>query len=256
MEISQGRAFVKEPDPEESPAFIINEEAARIMGLKEPVGQWLSGDAISKGRSSGSSRTITSPRFEGKSIRSSLDLLSPAVPDPVRQDRRRRRPADARRHRDRLEEIRPNSEFRFRFLDEALDSLYRSEERIGTIFRCFAALAVIISCLGLFGLASFMAEQRTREIGIRKVLGASISGIVGLFSKEFTKWVLAANLLAWPAAYFAVAKWLQGYAFRIKIGVGPFLSAAVLSTLIALLTVSYHSLRSARANPAEAIRYE
>jgi putative ABC transport system permease protein len=108
----------------------------------------------------------------------------------------------------------------------------------------------------LFGLASFTAEQKTKEIGIRKVLGAPVSGIVLLLSKEFTKWVIAANLLAWPIAYFVMNKWLQNFAFRISIGIGSFLLAASLAFLIALITVSYQSLKAALANPIESLRYE
>jgi putative ABC transport system permease protein len=256
LEISQGRAFSRESDFSKSPAFVINEEAARIMAMKEPVGQLLSGLRIPKGPIVGVVKDFYFMPLRGK-----IDpLILIYNPSQSRVLFVKIGGADIPRTIETIgktwKNFAPNSEFRFRFLDEALDALYRAEERTGTIFRCFSALAVLISCLGLFGLASFMAEQRTREIGIRKVLGASISGLVGLFSKEFTKWVLTANLLAWPIAYFAVVKWLQGYAVRIKVGAGPFLSAAVLSTLIALLTVSYHSIRSARANPAEAIRYE
>jgi putative ABC transport system permease protein len=256
LEISQGRAFSRESDFSKSPAFVINEEAARIMAMKEPVGQLLSGLRIPKGPIVGVVKDFYFMPLRGK-----IDpLILIYNPSQSRVLFVKIGGADIPRTIETIgktwKNFAPNSEFRFRFLDEALDALYRAEERTGTIFRCFSALAVLISCLGLFGLASFMAEQRTREIGIRKVLGASISGLVGLFSKEFTKWVLTANLLAWPVAYFAVVKWLQGYAVRIKVGAGPFLSAAVLSTLIALLTVSYHSIRSARANPAEAIRYE
>ena len=256
LEITQGRAFGREPDFEKTPAYIINEEAARIMAMKEPVGKLLSCGDIPKGPIVGVVKDFYFMPLRGK-----IDPLI-LIYNPRRSQVMfiKISGSDIPRTIENIgktwKSFAPNREFRFRFLDEALDALYRAEERTGTIFRCFSALAVLISCLGLFGLASFMAEQRTREIGIRKVLGASISGLVGLFSKEFTIWVLTANLLAWPVAYFAVLKWLQGYAVRIKVGAGPFLSAAVLSTLIALLTVSYHSFRSARANPAEAIRYE
>ncbi len=256
MEISRGRAFVKEPDPEKAPVFVVNEEAARIMGLKEPVGQWLANGRNFKGTIVGVVKDYHFTPLRGK-----IDpLILIYYPPQCRTLFIKLGGQNVRRTLDDIgaiwKKFAPDSEFRFQFLDEALDSLYRSEERTGTIFRYFALLAVIVSCLGLFGLASFMAEQRTKEIGIRKVLGASIPGIVVLFSKEFTKWVIAANLFAWPAAYFAVGKWLQGYAYRIKIGAVPFLTAAALSTFIALLTVSYHSLRSARSHPADAIRYE
>ena len=150
----------------------------------------------------------------------------------------------------------PGFPFQFNFLDESLDDLYRSEARTGTIIRAFAFLAIVVSCLGLFGLASFTAERRTKEIGIRKVLGATGANIAWLFSREFSRWVLAANVIAWPVAYYAMAKWLEGYPYRVSVGPGPFLFAGALALAVAALTVGYHSVRSARANPAGALRYE
>ena len=124
------------------------------------------------------------------------------------------------------------------------------------IFSYFTFLAILIACLGLFGLASFTAEQRTKEIGIRKALGASVSEIIFLLSKEFTRWVLVANIIAWPLAYFAMNRWLQNFAYRINIGIGTFILAALLALVIALLTVGYQAIKAARANPVEALRYE
>ena len=108
----------------------------------------------------------------------------------------------------------------------------------------------------MLGLSSYLAEQRTKEIGIRKVIGASGPEIVGLLSREFTKWVLAANLIAWPVAYFVMQRWLRGFAYRAEIGVGIFLLSGLLALLIALLTVSYQAIRAALANPVESLRYE
>ena len=120
----------------------------------------------------------------------------------------------------------------------------------------FTLFAIIISCLGLFGLASFLTEQRTNEIGIRKVLGASESGIVYLLSKQFTKWVLIANIFAWPAAYFVMNQWLRSFAYRINIGIWVFLLSGMLAAGIALFTVSFQALKAARANPIDSLRYE
>ena len=120
----------------------------------------------------------------------------------------------------------------------------------------FSSLAIFVACLGLFGLISFSAEQRTKEIGIRKVLGASISGIVLLISKEFTRWVLAANIIAWPVAYFVMNKWLQNFAYRARIGIEYFVLSALLAFVIALITVSYQSVKAAMANPVDSIKYE
>jgi len=155
-----------------------------------------------------------------------------------------------------ITEMNPEFPFIYRFLDEDYDQLYRLEERGSAIFQTFAILAVFISCLGLFGLASFMAEQRTKEIGIRKVLGSSVQGIVILVTKDFLKWVLMANLIAWPLAWYVSHKWLQNFAYRINIHIWIFLISGALAFVIAVLTVSFQSIRAAVANPVEALRYE
>ncbi|MGB6338665.1 MAG: FtsX-like permease family protein, partial [Candidatus Aminicenantaceae bacterium] len=115
---------------------------------------------------------------------------------------------------------------------------------------------ILIASLGLFGLTAFITQQRTKEIGIRKVLGASISGIIFLFTKQFTLWVLAANIIAWPVAYFAMNKWLENFAYRTNLGVGTFVLSALLALAIAFLTVSFQSIRAAVANPVDSLRYE
>ena len=124
------------------------------------------------------------------------------------------------------------------------------------MFGVFTFLAIVIACLGLFALASYTAELRTHEIGIRKVLGAQVSGIVILLSKEVAKWVLVANLIAWPVAYLVMKDWLESFAFRINIGVFTFLLATLLAYAIALLTVSYQAVRAAMADPVSAIRHQ
>ena len=153
-------------------------------------------------------------------------------------------------------EIIPQLPFDFSFLDETFDRQYKADEKLQAIFSNFGVLAIFISCLGLSGLVSFTAEQRTKEIGIHKALGASISGIIFLLSKEFTKWVLIANLIAWPVAYFAMNQWLQNFAYRINIELGTFILAGVLALIIALLTVGYQAVKAAKANPVDALRYE
>jgi putative ABC transport system permease protein len=140
--------------------------------------------------------------------------------------------------------------------DEAFERLYRTDQRTGTIFRYFAILAIFISCLGIFGLAAFTAEQRTKEIGIRKVLGSSVSGIVSLISREFVMLLTLANLIAWPIAFFLMKRMLNNYAYRTSITVWIFLIAGASAYSIALLTVSYQAFKAARTDPARALRYE
>ena len=150
----------------------------------------------------------------------------------------------------------PDWPFEFHFADQGFDAQYRAEERLGQIFTTFAILAIAIACLGLFGLASFTAQQRTKEIGVRKVLGASVGSIVVLLSKEFTKLVGIAFVVAVPIAYFAMDRWLQDFAYRVDIPVEVFVVAGLAALGIAWLTVSYQSIKSALTNPVESLRYE
>ena len=146
--------------------------------------------------------------------------------------------------------------FAYSFLDDGIAVLYRAEEQTRTLFGMFSLLAIVIACLGLFGLSAFIAEQRTKEIGIRKVLGASVGGLVVLLSKDFVKLVGLALVVATPVAYFAMHRWLQSFAYRIEISWGIFLMAGLLALLIASLTVSYQAVRAALADPVKSLRYE
>ena len=154
------------------------------------------------------------------------------------------------------EDINPDAPFTFQFVDEALNKAYHNDLRFGRLIQMFTLLGIVIASMGLFGLSLFMAEQKTKEIGTRKVLGASVFGIVFMLTKDFTKWVLIANVIAWPVAWYAMNKWLQNFAYRIELSIWPFLLAGASALVIALLTVSAQAIRAARANPVEALRYE
>ena len=130
------------------------------------------------------------------------------------------------------------------------------ENRSFSLFRIFSVIALLVACLGLFGLTVYAAEIRVKEIGIRKILGASISSITMLMSKEFILWVIIANIIAWPAAYVAMNRWLANFAYRVHIHVWTFVSSAALVILFALVTVSYQAIRAAVSNPVESLRYE
>jgi putative ABC transport system permease protein len=149
-----------------------------------------------------------------------------------------------------------NQPFEYVFFDDQFDMIYKAEIQAGKVITAFACLAIFIACLGLLGLASFTAGQRTKEIGIRKVLGATVSGIMILLNKDFIKWVLIANLIAWPLAYYVMNKWLQSFAYRISLNIWMFLPAAAVALVIALLTVSYQSIKAAISNPVDSLRYE
>jgi putative ABC transport system permease protein len=146
--------------------------------------------------------------------------------------------------------------FQYAFLDETIDTIYRSEIRLSSSLTSFTAIAIFLACLGLFGLTSFTAERRTKEIGIRKVLGASAKGIFLMLSKDIVKWVVLATVVAFPLAYYAMHEWLKRFAYRIDISLGIFVLATAFSLLIALLAMSYQSVKAATADPVHSLRYE
>jgi len=155
-----------------------------------------------------------------------------------------------------LKKDNPAYPFTYQFVDDQFNQMFLSEALIGNLSKVFASLAIIISCLGLFGLAAYTAERRTREIGIRKVLGASVSGIAGLLSKDFLKLVVIACLLAFPIAWWMMHNWLQNYQYRISISWWIFIAAGIVAVLIALITISFQSIKAAIANPVKSLRTE
>ncbi|UCE08848.1 MAG: ABC transporter permease, partial [bacterium] len=249
LKIAQGRNFSKEYLTD-SVNYIFNEQAIRKMGLTSPIG-----------------KRFTMWGIEGEIIGITEDfnfmplnkVIEPIVikifPTFFRYLIVRIKPDEISNTIAFIENVwntfAPDYPFEYHFLDEQFEEIYQSEQRMGTIFRYFMLLATFISCLGLFGLASFMAEQRTKEIGVRKVLGASIPGLILLFSKEFTKWILIANLVALPLAYLIMNNWLQTFAYRTTISLWIFILSATVSIVIALITVSYQSVKVALANPVE-----
>ena len=255
IELIAGRGLSREFSTDQDTAVAVNEAAARAMGMEDPVGQ-----RLTLGENNLTIQGMVKD-YHFRSLRQEIDpLILIFSPASSRVLFMRLRGEDMPQSLAHVEEVwntfAPGFDFRYRFMDEALDLLYRAEQRTGILFRIFTLLAVSISCLGLFGLASYMAEQRTKEIGIRKVLGATTSQIVFLLSKDFTKWVIVANLVAWPVAYFAIHQWLLGFAYRIPLPWWVFGTSAFLALAIALLTVSYQSIRAAVSNPVDALKYE
>jgi putative ABC transport system permease protein len=146
--------------------------------------------------------------------------------------------------------------FSYNFLDEIFNNLYQGEQREGTLFNYFAGMAILISCLGLLGLAAYTAQVRTREIGVRKVLGASVASVIGLLAKDFIKLVLIAIVVAFPLAWYAMSNWLDGFAYRIPIHWTVFVLAAFIAIVIAFVTISFQSIKAALANPVKSLRSE
>ncbi|MGD9346968.1 MAG: ABC transporter permease [Candidatus Aminicenantes bacterium] len=262
LSLLHGRQFSREfgTDPQE--AILINEAAAREIGYspEEAIGKELN---IIKSADEYEKKTIIGvvENFHFKSLHR---IIEPFVilcdPDSVRIISVRIQPGDVRGTlsfiQQKWTETFPEEEFTYTFLDERIDLLYESESKTRQIFFVFSALSIFVACLGLFGLAAFTAQERTKEMGVRKVLGASEINVFVLLSKEFTKWVFVANLFAWPLAYYMMTMWLQNFAYRIGVGVWPFLLAAVLAFVIAMITVSYQSLRAALTDPVDSLRYE
>lgn len=170
---------------------------------------------------------------------------------------------DANRYGEALSAIRsvwkrmiPDYPLDYSFLDESFEALHRADKRLGDIFRYFSAMAIIVACMGLFGLAVFTAEQKTKEIGIRKTLGAPAFSIYLLLAKSFVKWVVLANIIAWPVAFFMMKAWLQSFVYRISLSWWIFIVSGLMALTVALLTVSWQSVKAARANPVDSLKYE
>ncbi|MDH5743276.1 MAG: ABC transporter permease [Candidatus Aminicenantes bacterium] len=260
LELVEGRNFSKEYSTDATEAYILNEEAIKEMSMQNPVGK-----QFSYGKRKGTIiGVLKNAHFRSLHMNIEphvfffLDDVSAATQYGVVLIK-----INGNNTEEALDKIKgvwkkfnPLYPFEYHFLNQKYDSLYRKEQKIGTIMNAFTLFAIIISSLGLFGLASFLTEQRTREIGIRKVLGASESSIVFLLSKQFTKWVLISNIFAWPAAYFIMNEWLKSFAYRINIGIWAFMLSGMLAVGIAFITVSYQAFRAAWANPADSLRYE
>ncbi|MGV3504610.1 MAG: ABC transporter permease [Adhaeribacter sp.] len=254
IELKQGRLFSKTFGAD-STKVLVNEEAVRLMGLRQPVGEKLhmwDHDVQIIG---------VLKDFHVVPLRAPMQplimMLSPREANYALIRTQPGQTAAALASLQRLtRKYNPSYPFEYHFLDEDFEQMYRSEAVIGQLTNYFAAIAILISCLGLFGLALFTAEQRTKEIGIRKVLGASVSGIVAMLSKDFLKLVLLANLIAWPLGWYLMHTWLQDYAYRVELGWWTFVLAGLATLCIALLTVSFQALRAALVNPVRSLRRE
>ncbi len=255
MDIAEGRDFSRDMGTDAQEAFIINEAAVRGLGLTSPLETRFEWNE-KKGRVIGVVRD-----FQFQSLRDEITpLVIHVFPSGARAVAVRIRPDHIPETLAYIEKrwrtIDPSHPFEFTFMDATFDAIYRGEERLAGIFRVFAFLAIFIASLGLFGLALYTVEQRTREIGIRKVLGASLGKIALLLSREFMLLVLLANLLAWPAAYYFMRGWLQNFAYRVEIRPWIFLASAAAALVIALITISTQTLRAALADPVRSIRHE
>lgn len=256
LEFVAGRPFDKKIQSDTYEAFILNESGVKAFGWKSPQ------EALGKELWDRRYPVIGVVKdYHWWGLQRAIEpMIMRVVPDLFRSITLTVKTADMRSTLAFLEqkyaELFPGDLFEYFFVDTNFNAQYRSEERLSRIFQIFTVLGIFIACLGLFGLASFIAAQRTKEIGIRRVLGATVSQVIVLLSKEFTKWVLVANLIAWPLAYYAARKWLQNFAYKMRIGMDIFILASILALTIALCTVGYQAIKAAVANPADSLRYE
>jgi len=263
MKVIRGRNFAPELQTDIEESILINEKTAEVLGWgDDAIGKRIQFGANLDGTANRETKVVGVVKdFHYTSLHNEVDPIVILLADsPLRNISLRIRGENILNTLDFIEEkwneFCPSYPFDFAFLDEGLNELYTAEQNIGKVFTYFSFLCVFIACLGLFGLAAFTAEQRTKEIGIRKVMGASVSSIVIHLSKEFAKWVIIANVIAWPIAYFGLTKWLENFAYKVDITVLTFILSGIIALLIALLTVSFQAMKAAIANPVEALKYE
>jgi putative ABC transport system permease protein len=260
MQIMKGRNFSKDFGSDSS-AVIINESLAKSIGFDDPIGKQIYGTYYSPGTARiGYTIIGVVKNFNFESLKQNVGLLglflkpnsgmasfkvnAANIPDVLRQVENK------------WKAMAPGMPFSYRFLDDEFNNMYSSEQKIGKIILIFSTLAILIACLGLFGLSTFIAEQRTKEIGIRKVLGSSVSSIVQLLSKDFIKLVILSFIIAAPVAWWFMNKWLQDFANRVDISWWIFLLAGALALMIALATVSFQAIKAALMNPVKSLRTE
>jgi putative ABC transport system permease protein len=260
MEMIKGRGFSKEFGSD-STAVIINETFAALLGYDEPVGKSLYVPSDLQSREVVPYKIIgVVKNFHFESLRKIIGPVCFRLGRSTGSALFKINTGDIKNLVSQTENqwkaMAPGMPFSYRFLDEAFDQMYRTEQRTGKVAMIFSLLAIVIACLGLFGLATFMAEQRTKEIGIRKVLGASVNNVLTLLSKDFVKLVLIAFVVAAPVAWWGMNKWLQDFTYRVNINWWVFALAGVAALMIALLTVSFQAIKAAIANPVKSLRTE
>ncbi|MFP4089027.1 MAG: ABC transporter permease [Cyclobacteriaceae bacterium] len=259
LNLEKGRNFSRD-FPTDTAAVLINEAAVRAFGFDEALDK----EILYFGGPNGETLNLkvigVVKDFNYESLRNSIRPLALLLTESGSYLSIRLAPGDLSASLSLIEQswnqFAPAEPFQYTFLDEDFDALFRAEQRLGQVFSVFTGLAILVACLGLLGLAAFTAEQRTKEIGIRKVMGASVPSVILLLSRDFTRLVIISFALAVPLAWYIMHQWLSGFAFRIDIGPGIFLFAGLSALLIAWLTVSWQSARAATADPVKSLRSE
>ncbi len=256
IELLEGRNFSKDYPSDASGAFIINEKAAKTAGWDAPVGMEISHYDGTKGKIVGVVKD-----FHFQSMHSDIAPLYLLLDERVYSYMSIKISGDdltgtLERIQSVFNDFSPNAPVHFTFFDEAFELAYNSEKRLGSIFTSFSVLAILLGCLGLYGMSTFIISQRIKEIGVRKVLGATNSGISVLLGLNFLKPVIFANIIAWPLAYITLSTWLESFVYRTNITVWSFLLAAVIVLIVTLSTIGLHSRKIARQTPSVSLRYE
>lgn len=258
LKLLAGRDFSKEHSADKTSAFILNETAINMLGLKSP--QEAVGKRVNCDNREGEIIGVVED-YHFVSLHTQIAPMAMLI-QPWRfaeisvKIKTHDIPAALVSFKKIWEHTIPDRPFNYYFLDDKFSSYYQSDRKVGTLITTFTLFAIFITCLGLLGMVSFTAEQRKKEIGIRKVLGSSFSSILILLIKNLMKWILLASILSWPIAYFVMNKWLQNFAYRINIRIWIFPLSTVIAVLIAMFTVMYHTMKTAKANPVESLRYE
>ena len=263
MKIIKGRNYNKDLQTDAEESVLINEACVGVLGWgDDPIGKKLGFGANLDGTANLNTKVIGVIKdFHYASLRNQIDPLLIMLSDEPQRNiclriRQENIGETLKFIEEKWNEFCPTFPFEYTFLDDSLNEQYVAEQKIGHVFTYFSVLCIFIACLGLFGLASYTAEQRTKEISVRKVMGASVSNIVFILAKEFSIWVVVANIIAWPLAYFALQKWLQNFAYAVDQSILTYILAGITALLIALLTVSFRAIKAAQTNPADALKYE
>lgn len=262
MQMSQGRNFSKD-FPSDSTGIIINEAAVKVLGLKEPLKEILYRPDFSNNQINGAIAYHIVGVVRDFNFSSMHQNVGPLIINKgenwgniALRINTKNISSLINNVQNKWNSMAPGQPFNYTFMNADFNKIYTAEQQTGKLFITFAVFAIFIGCLGLFGLVTYAAEQRTKEIGVRKVLGASVGGIVAMLSKDFAKLVLIASLIAFPVAWWAMNKWLQSFAYRVSISWWIFIVAGVAAILIALITVSFQAIKAALANPVKSLRTE
>jgi len=251
FEIIEGRAFSEEFGSDSS-AIILNESAVKKLGIDDPIGQLINDQKII-----GVIKDFHLHSFHTEIMPMIIDIMRLEYADEVVI---RLNPNNISNTIDFIEEkwkeFAPDSPFEYSFFDDALKELYSDEQRFGKIVSLSTLIAVFIACIGMFGLSLFIGEQRIKEIGIRKVFGSSSVQVVKLILKQYMFMVLVGNLVAWPIAWFVMNRWLQNYAYRTNFEIWLFIVVAAVSTFIVLAAMTFQTVKAARTNPSETLKFE